>query len=372
MRIGFDGKRAAKNLTGLGNYSRWLITQLTIYYPENDYLVYASSRKDSPRIVSFFKNPGIISKIPPLKKFLWRTVGILKDLTQDQVKLYHGLSHELPFAIQYTPIASVVTIHDLIFLKYPQYYAFFDRLIYRIKSKSACKHANKIIAISERTKQDIVELYGIAESKIQVIYQSCDDSFKTLLPDETKNLIRKKHNLPEKYILYVGTIEERKNVSTLIEALAKIPVTHKLVIIGGKTKYYSKVATAIAKHQLRSRILIFENMPFEDLPAVYQNAEVFVLPSFYEGFGIPVIEALYSGIPVVAASGSCLEEAGGPNSVYVAPDNVDALAEAIQRVLSDSTKRKMMAEEGLRYVQKFNNQILTNQLMDCYKNICNE
>jgi glycosyltransferase involved in cell wall biosynthesis len=366
MKIGYDGKRAANNLTGLGNYSRSLIEHLAHQFPQNQYLVYSPKVKSTKQIDAFFEKENIELKLPQNGGFLWRSLNILKDLVRDEVQIYHGLSHEIPFAIQHTRIKSIVTIHDLIFLRFPQYYKFIDRKLYEWKSKSACKRANKIIAISEKTKADIIDLYNIDPEKIEVIYQSCDDSFKTPFPKETLSRIKATYKLPEKYILNVGTIEERKNLKLAVQALKDVNEDFKLVVIGKQTGYFKTVEKEIEKLGLKNRIIFLKNIPFADLPGIYQMANVFVYPSFYEGFGIPIIEALYSGVPVVAATGSCLEEAGGPNSLYVSPNDANELSTAINQILKSPQLQKEMKEKGLEFVQKFNSPLVTQQLTDCY------
>jgi len=366
MKIGYDGKRAANNLTGLGNYSRSLIEHLAHQFPLNQYLVYSPKVKQAKQIDTFFEKENIELKLPQNGGFLWRSLNILKDLARDEIQIYHGLSHEIPFAIQHTRIKSIVTIHDLIFLRFPQYYKFIDRKLYEWKSKSACKRANKIIAISEKTKADIIDLYGIHPKKIEVIYQSCDDSFKTPLPKETLSRIKAAYKLPEKYILNVGTIEERKNLKLAVQALKEISEDFKLVVIGKQTAYFKTVEKEIDKLGLKNRIIFLKDIPFADLPGIYQMANIFVYPSFYEGFGIPIIEALYSGVPVVAATGSCLEEAGGPNSLYISPNDAKGLAVAMNKIIENPQLQKEMKEKGLEFVQKFNSHIVTQQLMDCY------
>jgi glycosyltransferase involved in cell wall biosynthesis len=369
IKIGFDGKRAANNLTGLGNYSRSLIEQLANLFPNNIYNVYTPKVKSGRQIDNFFKNKNVHLKLPQSEKILWRSFGIVKDLMQDNIDIYHGLSHEIPFNIQKTNIKSVVTMHDLIFLRFPQYYKFIDRFLYRLKSKYACKNADKIIAISQKTKDDIVEFYNIDANKIDVIYQSCDDSFKIPLEKSRLEEIKSKYNLPEKYLLNVGTIESRKNLKLIVKVLKNINPEYKLIAIGKKTPYYKEVLEEIEKQNLSSRILFLKDIPFADLPGIYQMAKVFVYPSFYEGFGIPIIEALYSGVPVIAATGSCLEEAGGPNSLYVNPNDDKALADAINSVLSNNDLQNEMKIKGIEFVQKFNTAIVSQQLINVYQKL---
>lgn len=369
LKIGFDGKRAANNLTGLGNYSRSLIESLAKQFPKNQYLVYTAKVKSARQIDNFFAKENVELKLPKSGSFLWRSLNILKDLVKDEVHIFHGLSQEIPLAIEHTRIKSVVTIHDLIFLRFPKYYKFIDRKLYGWKSKSACKRADRIIAISEKTKADIIEFYGINPEKIEVIYQSCDDIFKSPFDETTQKRINSTYKLPDKFILNVGTIEERKNLKLIIQALKHVDEEYKLVVIGKRTGYFKTVEKEIEKLGLAKRVIFLQNIPFSDLPGIYQLAKIFIYPSFYEGFGIPIIEALYSGVPIIAATGSCLEEAGGPDSVYINPNDSEGLSTAINNVISSSTLQKEMKSKGLEFVQKFNSPLVTQQLINCYKSI---
>jgi len=366
MKIGFDGKRAANNFTGLGNYSRSLIAQLASFFPQNQYLVYTQKIKDRPQVTEFLKDKHIRVCTPENPGLLWRTSGIKKQLLKDKIDLFHGLSHEIPLGIDKTGIASIVTIHDLIFLKFPQYFNPVDRFIYQIKSRYACKHADRIVAISECTKRDIISFYKIDADKIDVVYQSCDNSFKAE-PDHAFNeTIRTKFSLPGNYILNVGTIEPRKSLLTLIKALKSIDPSCKLVVVGRKTSYIRLVDKEIARLGLKERVMFLENVPFNELPAIYQMAKVFAYPSLYEGFGIPIIEALYSKVPVVAAKGSCLEEAGGNHSFYIPPLDHNALASAINQIIASPELQNEMITEGLAYVKRFGNEVIAKDMINVY------
>jgi len=371
MYIGFDGKRAANNLTGLGNYSRSLVLQLSEFFHQNLYFVYTPKVKASPQITTFFETGNIKLKLPQGSGpyFLWRSFGIKKQLERDKISIYHGLSGEIPFRMDHSQVKTIVTIHDLIYLRFPDTYKWADRTIYNLKSKYACKHADHIIAISEQTKKDIIYYYGTDPAKISVIYQSCDDSFKIPVTQEKKDLIRKKYNLPAQYILNVGTIEQRKNLLLIVQAMPAIPATVKLVVVGKKQAYAQQVIAEITRLKLQDRVIFLKDIPFTDLPAIYQLASLFVYPSFYEGFGIPVIEAMYGQVPVIAATGSCLEEAGGPDSLYINPESATELSTAINTVLLNPDLANQMIAKGLRYVQKFNNAPLAAQLMDSYLNL---
>lgn len=370
MKIGFDGKRATNNLTGLGNYSRSLIAQLAQFFPQNQYFVYTPKIKHKPQVSRFLATGGVMAKTPDRKGLFWRTLGIRKQLVNDKIDLYHGLSHEIPVNLRLSGIPAVVTIHDLIFIRFPQYYRFIDRLIYTYKCRHACQRADRIIAISECTKRDIITFFHTDPEKIEVVYQSCDDSFKSPVSEEKKNLVRQSFRLPDQYVLSVGTIEERKNLLCLIRALTHIDQAYPLVVVGKQTPYYNLVRKEIDALSLGHRVIFLENVAFDALPAIYQMASAFVYPSRYEGFGIPIIEALYSCIPIVAATGSCLEEAGGPSGSYISPDDPLGFANAVNGLLSlEPSQREELIAAGLTYVQRFDNLRLSHELMAIYQNV---
>lgn len=367
MRIGFDAKRAVSNYTGLGNYSRFIISNLMMFYPENSYKLFISklSSGNIEETLSYDKSNYIVKRS---RKPFWRTFGIVKDIKAENIQLYHGLSNELPFRINQTGTKSIVTIHDLIFLKHPEFYPVVDRVIYNIKAKYACKIADKIIAVSECTKRDIINYYQIDPEKIEVIYQGCFSIFKERIDDSKKKEIRKKYNLPAKFLLSVGSIEERKNILLIVKALKNIPDIH-FVVIGKQRKYAKKVLAYASQHRLSDRVHILSNVSLAELPAIFQSSEIFIYPSLYEGFGIPIIEALNSEIPVIGAKGSCLEEAGGFHSIYVDPYNDIELAEQVNRLLTDNTLREVMIKEGLEHVKHFSDDKCTEALFNIYEEL---
>lgn len=365
MNIGFDGKRATHNLTGLGNYSRYLIRLLTTFYPKNNYLIYTFKKPLAELAVQ-----GAIYKFPG-KNFLksyWRSKGLIKDLIRDKVDVFHGLSNEIPFGLKSAGIPSVVSIHDLIFIRYPQYYSFIDRAIYKFKLRYAVMQANKIIAISKQTKNDLIEFLGVREEKIDVIYQNCDTIFHRVVPSSLMAEIKEKYRLPDNYILSVGTIEERKNLMLIVKALVLV-ADIQLVVVGRETSYSQMVRQFIKENRLQDRVHFLQKVAYLDLPAIYQQAELFIYPSRFEGFGIPVVEALHSGIPVIAAKGSCLEEAGGPDSIYVDPDDEQELAASIKSVLENNEKRIYMVSAGREYLNKFESKQISEQLIQLYQNV---
>jgi glycosyltransferase involved in cell wall biosynthesis len=371
FKIGFDAKRAFQNFTGLGNYSRSVLDSLALSFPGDEFYMYAPKLVDVPRTAGLLNQPNLFVKTPEttILKSLWRSRLVVKDLVKDGIQLYHGLSNEIPVRIQQSGVKSVVTIHDLIFLRYPQYYKPIDRKIYEVKFKNACKNADKIIAISEQTKRDIVHFFGTEASKIEVIYQSCTPEFEIACEPGKLQQVREKYALPEKFLLNVGTIEIRKNALLIVKALAKLEKDIHLVIIGKETPYANTVKDFIQKHQLTDRVHFLQDVSFEDLPAVYQLSTIFVYPSEFEGFGIPILEALKSNVPVIAATGSCLEEAGGPDSIYVNPNNEDALAAAISKIWNDAALQSAMKIAGKKFASDFTEMNHAKNLMQLYTSL---
>lgn len=299
-----------------------------------------------------------------------------KDIAQNRVQAYHGLSNELPYHIskcksQIADFRSVVTIHDLIFKRFPQYYPAVDRIIYDHKFKRSCVTADKIIAVSHQTKNDIIDFYKIAPEKIEVIYQSAGDYLRDDVSNEEIERVKKKFHLPADYILSVGTVEERKNLFLVLKSLAllKPKLSIPLVVAGRATSYKRILQNYLSKVKMSEQVFFIDNISTEELQPLYAGAKLFVYPSRFEGFGIPVIEALHYGIPVVAAKGSCLEEAGGPSSKYINPDDENEMSDIIEGILISASLQKEMREAGKYFVKKFNSAHFAHSLMTCYKSL---
>ena len=231
MRIGYDGKRAVQNFTGLGNYSRYVVQSLSAFAPENEYWLYAPVHRENQQLSSMVaESRGTVSVHYPSywlwrgMTSLWRVGGIRRTLKRDNIQLFHGLSNELPLTIhRVREVKSVVTVHDLIFLRLSHCFSLVDRLIYNYKCRYACKHADHIIAVSECTKRDIIHYYGIPADKISVIYQGCSSLYACRVGKDKRKEVMRSYRLPERYILSVGTIEERKNALAIVKALEYLP-----------------------------------------------------------------------------------------------------------------------------------------------------
>ena len=375
MTIGYDAKSIVGDVAGIGNYARTLVNDIEkVVKPTTMLYLYAPDRGNSALRRQITENQHmqyiyLKGYNGAIARCMWHMKGIVKDLVRDGVNIYHGLSGELPMGIKEAGIKTVVTIHDLVFMRYPQYYNWLERKIMEWKFYKTCHEADRIIATSECTKRDVM-LYGdVPANKIDVIYQSCGSFYK--LPESEKKMqeVHTSYMLPERYIVNVGTIEERKNVLLAVKALRLLPEEISLVIVGKSTPYADKVKKYVAENGLKDRVLFLHNVPTDDLPAIYQMAEACVYPSRYEGFGLPVIEAIQSGLPVVACKGSCLEEAGGNATLYVDPDDVYAMAHAIKLTLKGAPARDERIAEGLQYISRFENNNVAQSVVDLYNEI---
>lgn len=365
MKIAYDAKRFFNNGSGLGNYSRDLVRIVAENFPQNQYILLNKNRSDRGKNILDLPN---VSFAPTSKGKFSRQFKMGKDAQNLGADIFHGLSGELPLKWNNKPIKKIVTIHDLIFVRFPEYYSFFDRKIHFWKFKKAAESADLIIAISEQTKQDIIKYLKVPEHKIHVIYQGCHNSFKEFIFPEFLENTKTKFNLPERFILNVGTIEPRKNLINVVKALkdSEIP----LVVVGKKQKnYFTKIENFLTKNKVNVQFL--ENVDMHELAAIYRMADIFIYPSFFEGFGIPVIEALFSGTPVISSNVSCLPEAGGKDSLYVNPKSVDDIKAKIQFLWDNESERKRRREKGLEFVEKFRDEEIAKNLMQVYTKVLN-
>ncbi len=373
-KIGFDAKRIVANGTGLGSYGRTLVNALTATKTDYKFILYAPDQGRADLRQQIEPRPNVSFAYPAhlhfrLQRDMWRAHGIVKDLQKDGIRLYHGLSGELPKGLSDSGILGVATIHDLIFMRHPEWYNRADVWLYKRKFLRTLREADRLIAISECTKRDILELSNYPEDRIDVVYQSCAKRFAAHVAEDKLIDVHASYSLPERYILNVGSIEERKNAMLALKSLKYLPSELSLVIVGRRTPYTDQLLEYAARQGLFDRLHILHNVPDDDLPAIYQMSECFVYPSRYEGFGIPIIEAIQRGLPVVACTGSCLEEAGGPSCIYVDPDDARAMAGAIEKVISERDKRVAASQQ---YIKKFENADVAAQILAIYDKLLNK
>jgi glycosyltransferase involved in cell wall biosynthesis len=368
MKIGFDAKRTFFNRAGLGNYSRNVLNALSLYYPQHQYYLYSPRNKQ--QLYYPGSNQQVILPQNGWRKFpsLWRSFKIASLTKKHKLDIYHGLSHELPTGIQHKSCKTVVTIHDLIFIRYPEFYRFIDRQIYFRKFKQACRNADKVIAISEQTKSDIQEFFHIEESKIEVIYQPIHQRFFNPILEDDAQMVRCKYQLPIDFILSVGTIERRKNLLSILEAMVTENLDYPLLVIGRPTSYINDVKAYIAKHP-NLKVIFLHDIADDELNAIYRMAKILIYPSVFEGFGLPVAEALACGTPVITSNISSMPEAGGDAAILIQPDSAEEIGLAMRHLLSDNDFYQRKVEESKIQAQQFTPAKAAKQLIQLYKSI---
>lgn len=371
MIIGFDGKMAVSDNKELGDFSRLIIDVLSQYYPKNHYMVYAPQARENRDLTPLLARTSVHLKTPrhALSTTLWRNRGgILNDAEHHHTRLFHGIAGVLPSKMSSYKIPSVVSIFDLTYLHYPKNFNFFDRMRYHAKTRRSCQVAKRVIAVSEYAKRDIVDNYGVSADKVCVAYPGVDERYLREINDKELNDVKRKYGLPEKFIVSAGRIVRHRNALQALQALEQLgDKAIKLVLLGKSTDYYDEVKNYAAQHKMSDQITHISRASAADLPAIYHLALACVMPSRYESFAMPIIEAQCCGTPVVAATGSCMEEVGGDGALYVSPDDVNALADALGRVISDNALRNQLIERGKVNAQRFTRQAMADAIIACYE-----
>ncbi|MCZ2393928.1 MAG: glycosyltransferase family 4 protein [Chitinophagales bacterium] len=366
MVIGFDAKRIYDNTTGLGNYSRSLMHNLLRWFPQYDYKLFVHEKyyRPSPFKYQNFVDKTIVSNhyIPDL----WRSIDIVQDVKANGIDIFHGLSNELPFNMPEN-IKSIVTIHDIIFHKFPDYFPLLDRKLYRYKVKKSCEQARAIVAVSSNTRKDLIEDFKVPENMIFVIPPSWGREFEYEYTNWFTELLRQKYKIPFHFVLFVGSTSQRKNLKVVIDAL-EYPENSEfpLVVVTNGGDNLEEMENYIYNKEIRHRIFFLKNVPWYELPGIYKMAKCVVYPSFYEGFGLPIIEGLKMGIPAVASDNSSLREAGGAGATYVDASDVDGWVDAINKTMLDTSYANQLRINGKHHIQKFKPEVVTSALIDLY------
>lgn len=375
MIIGYDAKRAFRNNSGLGNYSRMVIGGVCREgHGMVKSLLFTPTTKG--RHTHYFSDIQEVEVRQPrglwaMAGGLWRSVWSGLCARREGVDIYHGLSHELPFFLG-NGVKKVVTMHDLIVRRYPEFFKPADRIIHRLKMRHACRVADIVIAISEQTKRDLVDMMNVPEEKIRVVYQSCDPIFWNP-PSATLPPSHSAVQLPERYIIAVGTVEERKNQVAAVRALALLPEDVCLVVVGRPRGHYPQQVRRVAKELgVDHRVIFLQNAAFSDFPALYRGAVASVYMSVFEGFGIPVLESLCCDCPVVTSNVSSMPEAGGDAALYAAPDDYRTLAAHLSRLLSDPAFRNSQIEKGRTQRLRFAPEKVSQDMLALYRSLLHD
>lgn len=372
--LGFDAKYANAQIDDMGSYGRFIVRAVATAYPENAYLrLYTPTQLPNAEYDALAELPNVESMEPDgalwrRLSILWRMWHVTRDAQRGDVELFHGLANSLPYGLARKNIRSVVSVHNLEFIRNPKQFNILERLLKYVEMHSACVRADRIIAASEATKRDLHRLLGINPEKVDVVYQGYNPIFNREVTEEEVDSIKKKYGLPERYILNVGDIEERKNIALILDAMAELPEDVELVIVGNHTRYSKRLKRRIKSLGLESRVHI-RNIPLSERVAVYKGAEIFIYPSRFEGFSLEIVEALTVGVPVIATRGSSHEEAGGAKSIYVSPRDCGEMVEAIELLRANPAKCKEMIVAGKHHTRLFRSEVAAYGIMKCYERI---
>ena len=349
-RFGYDEKGLPKRV-GSSEFCFQLLKKLYELDKANNYIVYLPQEPtaDMPKEIASWKY-----KVIPNKK-LWTIFGLSKNLIKEKnLDLFFSPTHYSPL---FSSCPQIISILDVSYKLFPEMFPKKDLLKLALWGKLSIRRAKKIITISNSSKNDIINEYRILANKVEVIPLGIKDVNAS---DMNKSEFIEKYNLKNPYVLFVGTLQPRKNIAKLIEAFAKLKTENlklktslDLVIVGRKGWDYEKILEAPDKFGVSERVKFLEDVTNEDLPLFYKNAEVFVLPSLYEGFGLPILEAMQYDCPVVTSNVSSLPEAGGDAAIYFDPNNAEDIAEKIEKVISDPKLREEMVRKGKEQIKKF-------------------
>jgi len=375
MRICIDASPAVHHRAGLGRYAQELATALLDIDSENDYVAFYNRPSDAHVDPPLDRLPHLTTNLPAKPWRMSALVAHFARISQDRlfpgIDLFHATDHLLP---RLTRLKSVFTLHDLVFRFYPHTHKPLNRWFLTLMMPRFLKAADAVIAVSESTKRDAIRIYGIDEGKVTVIYEGVSQHFRRASP-EAISAARHKYSLPDQFLLSVGTIEPRKNLTSLLEAyhtLKSEGLPLGLVIVGKKGWLYSGFFNRMHELGLDSAVAFPGFVPDEDLPALYSAADLFVFPSLYEGFGLPVLESLACGTPVVASNASSLPEVAGEAAILVDPRSVEALVRAVKDVLGNRELREDLRERGPKQAARFNWQRAARETLAVYTSLAGE
>ncbi len=357
MRIGIDARPLARGVAGISRVVYSIVRELERLDDQNQYLLYCNRPFNLP-----FDNLRWQKRVQSLYSFLPGTLWLqskafARAARHDDLDVFWGTCFTLPAGLP-DATRKVLTIHDLVWRRYPQTMSWYNRMLSRAFTQRSISRADTIVTISESTKQDLESELQVPAEKIKIVRHGVDAHFRPYEQAVAARHIAQKYGSSENYILFVGTIEPRKNLAILIEAIGVLKgqgkLAHQLVVAGAKGWGKSRIAESILKWKLTESDLKFLGfIPEEDLPLLYSGAAVFVFPSVYEGFGLPLLEAMACGVAIVASNTSSIPEVVEDAALLVSPTDSEAMAAGILRLLNDTQLRAALIERGLRRAQGF-------------------
>jgi glycosyltransferase involved in cell wall biosynthesis len=368
-RIGIDARLTYYSQAGIAQYIQHLLCEIPALDVENDYLI-LQSRKDRRNLAQGVHQRSVACWAPAHHRL--ERLALAVEILPHRLDLLHSPDFIPPLGRWYS---SVITIHDLTFLHYPDFLTAESRRYYNEQIEVATRHAHHILADSESTRTDILNLLNVPPEKVTTVLLAANARYKPV-PIGMIEDVRARYNLPHDYLLFVGTFEPRKNIGGLLHAYSllrnMLQDAPALVIAGKPGWLYEETLALIDSLGLSHHVVRAENIAFDDLPALYGGASVFCLPSFYEGFGLTALEAMACGTPIVVAERASLIEVAGRAGLLVDPESPEAIADALRRVLTDSALAADLRERGLAQAARFNWQETVRQTLAVYQRVLEE
>jgi glycosyltransferase involved in cell wall biosynthesis len=373
MHVGLNAHLLSLEKSYRGAGTTWYIYNLLCHLPAADpelrYIAYLHEPRFSPRQGMQVRRPHW-STTAPLGRIAWEQAVAPFVLRRDRIDVLHAMAFVAPLL---SPCPTVITVLDLSFLLYPDAFRTFKRSYLRLMTRLSARRARQVIAISESTRRDVISRLGVPAERVQTVYCGVDPRFEPLPTTEVATF-RRQEGLPERFVLFLGTIEPRKNVSRLVEAFAQLLATDPettsdlyLVIAGGKGWFSEPVFAQVEKLGLGDRVIFPGYVPEEDKALWYNAAMCFCYPSLYEGFGLPPLEAMACGVPVVTSNASSLPEVVGDAGLTVPPEDTAALCEALRRLTVNPALRAELAQRGRARTRRFSWAEAARQTVGVYR-----
>jgi glycosyltransferase involved in cell wall biosynthesis len=367
MRVGIDAHCIGHGKTGNETYTYNLVKHLSLLEAEDiDYLIYLTAKGKREEGL-FFEERFRAQLIRPESPFIRIPIGFAMDSRAHTLDLLHA-QYLLPYQLK---CRTVLTVHDVLYERFPEFFTKADYYRNKLGIPWSCRRADHIITVSESSKNDLVQFYGLDPERITVTYHGADDCYRPIDKGEATEHLRK-YGIEGDFLLYVGTIQPRKNVPRLLSAFAHLKkrgLPHKLVIVGPKAWLSEEAFRALENNPAKRDVVVTGYVPRSDLAYFYNAATVFVYVSISEGFGLPVIEAMACGTPTITSLGSSLEEIAGGAAVLIDPLDDLAIASAIEDVLSDSGRRTELRELGLARSKQFSYRKMATQTQAIYRHL---
>ncbi|MCP4723456.1 MAG: glycosyltransferase family 4 protein [bacterium] len=341
--------------SGIGTYVNNLVQNLQLIQNDNDqYFFFLSKDSYCPENFNEKRNDVFKINIPQynsIRKVLWEQLSMPGRIDKLKIDVFHSPAYISPVFLK---ASSIITFLDLTFVKFPETIHFYKKEFYNLMFRKSVEKAVKIITISDFIKEELIDYYGCPEEKVETVHLGVSDLFKPCQDDEMKKRVLEKYRIDRPFFLFVGLMEPRKNLPSVLEAFSRINNDDALfVIVGRKGWGYNDVQKTLENPELREKVLITDEISVEELKILYSASLAFIYLSLYEGFGLPVLEAMACGAPVVTSNSSALPEVAGDAALFADPENVEEISDAMKRIINDESLRKELSQKGFDNIKRF-------------------